>query len=64
MTLVAINKESNVNTPFDVDQIRADFPVLNQKISGHQLAYLDNGASTQKPSQVIEVIKELSLIHI
>ena len=29
MTLVAINKESNVNTPFDVEQIRADFPAVS-----------------------------------
>lgn len=58
MTVVAINKASSEKRPFDVEQIRADFPVLNQKVSGHQLAYLDNGASTQKPSQVIDVIKE------
>ncbi len=54
MTVVAM-KDSKV---FDVERIRADFPVLNQKVSGHQLAYLDNGASTQKPRQVIETIKE------
>ena len=54
MTVVAIKKQNG----FDVERIRADFPVLNQEISGHKLAYLDNGASTQKPSQVIDVIKE------
>lgn len=54
MTVVAINKQSG----FDVERIRADFPVLSQKVSGHRLAYLDNGASTQKPSQVIDVLKE------
>ncbi len=43
---------------FDIERIRADFPILDQQISGHQLAYLDNGASTQKPRQVIDVIKE------
>jgi len=56
MTVVAINKANSKG--FDVERIRADFPVLNQTVSGHQLAYLDNGASTQKPSQVIDVIKE------
>ena len=53
MTVVAINEQKG----FDVERIRADFPVLNQKISGHPLVYLDNGASTQKPRQVIDVIK-------
>ena len=43
---------------FDIDRIRADFPILNQTISGHPLVYLDNGASTQKPSQVIDVIND------
>lgn len=33
-----------------------DFPILNQKIHGHSLAYLDNAATTQKPQQVIDAI--------
>lgn len=50
---------THLQTPlFDVDKIRADFPALNQKISGHPLAYLDNGASTQKPQQVIDAVTE------
>ncbi|MFT6406610.1 MAG: cysteine desulfurase/selenocysteine lyase [Arenicella sp.] len=53
MTVVAINQQQG----FDVERIRADFPVLDQKVSGHPLVYLDNGASTQKPRQVIDVIK-------
>ena len=44
-------------TKFDIDKIRADFPALHQKVSGHDLVYLDNGASTQKPQQVIDTIK-------
>ena len=55
MTIAAVD---NSNETFDIERIRADFPVLDQTISGHPLAYLDNGASTQKPRQVIEVIKE------
>ncbi|MBQ8990049.1 MAG: hypothetical protein IJ067_10200, partial [Prevotella sp.] len=31
------------------DQIKKDFPVLNQKVNGHDLVWLDNGATTQKP---------------
>ncbi len=39
---------------FDVDAIRADFPILQRKINGKDLVYLDNAATTQKPSQVIK----------
>jgi len=42
---------------FNVEQVRLDFPTLKQKISGHPLAYLDNGASTQKPRSVIEAVR-------
>ena len=38
----------------NISQIRADFPILNEKIRGKQLVYLDNGASTQKPQVVID----------
>ena len=47
--------KSEENT-FDVESYRADFPTLNQEVFGHTLAYLDNGASTQKPQQVIDTI--------
>jgi len=40
----------------DVEKIRADFPVLNQKIYNKEYVYLDNGATTQKPSQVIDAV--------
>lgn len=43
---------------FDVERYRADFPGLNQEVFGHKLAYLDNGASTQKPQQVIDALAE------
>ena len=39
---------------FDIDAIRADFPILKRKINGQDLVYLDNAASSQKPSQVIK----------
>ena len=38
----------------DVEIIREDFPILNRKIHGKPLVYLDNAATTQKPSQVID----------
>lgn len=52
----AMNK--TVQVKFDVAKVRSDFPTLNQKVFGHDLVYLDNGASTQKPTQVINKIKE------
>jgi len=41
---------------FDVQRIRADFPILQQKIHGKPLVYLDNAASTQKPRSVIDTL--------
>ena len=40
------------------EQIKRDFPVLNQKVNGHNLVWLDNGATTQKPNQVIDKISD------
>jgi len=44
---------------FDVTKIRNDFPVLNQKVHGKPLVYFDNGATTQKPRVVIDIINKL-----
>lgn len=40
----------------DIQKIRADFPILNQKVNGKQLVYFDNGATAQKPQVVIDAI--------
>jgi cysteine desulfurase/selenocysteine lyase len=40
----------------DVERIRADFPILRQTVRGRPLAYLDNGATTQKPQAVIDAV--------
>src|SRR5262245_48555574 len=40
----------------DVSKIRADFPILKQKVHGKPLVYLDNGATSQKPRSVIDVL--------
>lgn len=37
-----------------LEQIRRDFPILGEKINGHDLVWLDNGATTQRPQQVID----------
>ncbi len=44
---------------FDVEKVRQDFPALHQKIRGKPLAYLDNGASAQKPKIVIDTVSQL-----
>ncbi|MEM6407529.1 MAG: cysteine desulfurase [Pseudomonadota bacterium] len=41
---------------FDVDAVRADFPILSREVNGKPLVYLDNGASAQKPQVVIDAI--------
>jgi cysteine desulfurase/selenocysteine lyase len=41
---------------FDIQKIRADFPILTRTVNNKSLVYFDNGATTQKPIQVIECI--------
>ncbi len=41
---------------FDVERVRADFPILAQKVHGKPLVYLDNAATSQKPRAVIDAI--------
>jgi cysteine desulfurase/selenocysteine lyase len=43
---------------FDVNAIRADFPILSRKINGQDLVYLDNAATSQKPAQVIKALTD------
>jgi cysteine desulfurase / selenocysteine lyase len=45
--------------PYDLARVRSDFPILSQKVYGHPLVYLDNGASAQKPRQVMDAMREL-----
>ena len=42
----------------DTQKIRRDFPILSREINGHPLVYFDNGATTQKPRQVIDTINK------
>ena len=41
---------------FDIDKVRADFPILSTQVNGRPLVYLDSGASAQKPQVVIDAI--------
>jgi len=42
--------------PFDVERVRADFPILGQRVRGKPLVYLDNAATSQKPRVVIDAV--------
>ena len=66
-TADAIQTSGAVNT-WDVERVRADFPVLHQTVNGKPLIYLDNGASSQVPQVVIDrgifyIEQEHSNIH-
>ena len=45
--------------PYDLAKVRSDFPILSEKVYGHPLVYLDNGASAQKPRQVMDAMRNL-----
>ena len=45
--------------PRSIEEIRSDFPILSVKVHDKPLIYLDNGATTQKPVQVLQVMDEL-----
>lgn len=47
----------------DAGNIKAQFPILNQKINGHDLVYLDNAATSQKPQEVIDAITNYYLTY-
>ena len=46
----------SAHPPFDVHAVRKDFPILQERVNGYPLAWLDNAATTQKPQVVIERI--------
>ena len=58
-TAVKLPREVPVRTSdhgYDVERVRADFPILSQTAYGHPLVYLDNAATSQKPKQVMGAI--------
>jgi cysteine desulfurase/selenocysteine lyase len=46
-----------------MDHLRADFPILDRLVNGKRLAYLDSGATTQKPIQVIDAVSDYYRNH-
>lgn len=47
----------------NIEEIRAQFPILSRKVNGKPLVYFDNGATTQKPQQVIDAIVDYYSNH-
>gem|GEM_PF-7110154 len=43
---------------YDIQKMRVDFPILSRTVYGKPLIYLDNGATTQKPRQVVDAITD------
>src|SRR5580658_4549086 len=51
-------QESKSTTEYDVERVRADFPLLKQTVRGKPLVYLDNANTTQKPQRVLDALME------
>ena len=54
--LKANNKPKELQLTFDANQVKKDFPILQEKVNGRPLIWLDNAATTQKPQSVIDRI--------
>ena len=59
---LASGAESAPLTLAEVDRMRADFPILDETVNGHPLAYLDSGATSQRPLQVLDAERDY-LLH-
>jgi cysteine desulfurase/selenocysteine lyase len=54
---------AQVSPPFDVEAVRREFPILSRTVHGKIIAYLDNGASAQRPSCVIDAVDDYERRH-
>jgi cysteine desulfurase/selenocysteine lyase len=52
---------NDVQTPYNIEQVRKQFPVLHQEVNSRPLIYFDNAASSQKPLAVIDAIRDYYL---
>jgi cysteine desulfurase / selenocysteine lyase len=57
--MLKVRNDLDSMTTFPIERIRADFPILSEKIRGKDLVYLDNAASCQKPEAVIECMSHV-----
>jgi cysteine desulfurase / selenocysteine lyase len=53
---IRLAPSEDARPPFDVERVRADFPILQRKVRGKPLVYLDNAATSQKPQSVIDAV--------
>lgn len=53
---MTVTEAKKARAGYDVERIRADFPILSRKVYGRPLVYLDNAASAQKPQAVIDAV--------
>jgi cysteine desulfurase/selenocysteine lyase len=53
------HRADNLANAYDVEAVRADFPILAERVHGRPLVYLDNGASAQKPRAVMQAMDRL-----
>ncbi|MGC1387906.1 MAG: cysteine desulfurase [Steroidobacteraceae bacterium] len=60
MSSVAVRDQ---RAPFDVRSVRREFPILQRLVQGKPLAYLDNGASAQRPNAVIAAVDDYERHH-
>jgi cysteine desulfurase / selenocysteine lyase len=54
---------ARIDTNFDVEAVRRLFPILARRVHGKPLAYLDNGASAQRPTAVIQAVDDYERHH-
>ena len=54
----AVGNEQRDSAAFDVERLRACFPILERNVRGHRLVYLDNAASAQRPEVVIDAVSD------
>jgi cysteine desulfurase/selenocysteine lyase len=57
LTNSQLGRSDHAPADFDIDRIRKEFPILQQQINGHPLAYLDSAASAQRPASVIDAVR-------
>lgn len=57
MATVSTSSQEKIAVSYDVEKVRAEFPILQEKVHGKPLIYLDNANTTQKPRSVIEAVE-------